>query len=152
MILQGLDALALQWKSLTTEASWKASLATVYGRTVWLMALAAIAASVSNQTFGKPLRRMGESITLLLLGAVLAASGHAAMAGAAGGVRACNGDCALDRFADSVTAVAGYACRSGGGATVPALLRFSRLISWILALLLSGTVLTYLQLEDVDSL
>lgn len=94
---------------------------------------------------------MGESITLLLLGAALAASGHAAMAGEAGGVRACNGDCALDRFADSVTAVAGYACRSGGG-TVPALLRFSRLISWILALLLSGIALTCLQLEDVDSL
>ena len=154
--LQGLDALALPWQGLATEAPWKASLATAYGRTVLLMAMAAIAACVSNQTVDQTLRRIGASIALLVLGVALAASGHAGsampqwLARPAVFVHAM----AIALWIGSlVPLLLLLRARDETGDAVVALLRFSRMIPWVLALLLlSGAALACLQLDGVDSL
>lgn len=154
--LQGLDALALPWQGLATAAPWKAGLATAYGRTVLLMALAAITASVASATFDETLRQVSATLALLALGAALAASGHASSAPPQWLARP-----AVFVHAIAIAMWTGSLIplllllreRAGAGPAAAVLLRFSRLIPWVLALLLiSGGVLAYLQLEGVASL
>jgi copper transport protein len=153
--LQGLDALALPWNALATSPPWRASLATAYGNTAWLILVSLIAAIFAT-IFSKSLGRLFAIAALLLLGAALAASGHASSA-------------TPQWLARSTVFIHGVTIAIWAGSLLPlilllrksveadrriaVLLRFSRVIPWVLALLLiSGTTLALLQLNGLASL
>lgn len=152
--LQGLDALVLPWSALSTWQPWRTSLGTAYGATAWLMAAALITACAALIT-ARRLSRCLALVSVLLLGAALAASGHASSA-------------SPQWLARPTVFMHGMMIAAWAGALLPlflllrdeksnpamtALLRFSRLIPWVMLLLLiSGVVLTLLQLNGIASL
>jgi copper transport protein len=154
--LQGLDALALPWKALATWEPWRASLATAYGVTAWLMAGAAIAACIAIVVAGQPLRRASATAAVVLLGAALAASGHASSATPQWLARPAvflHGMTIAIWIGSLFPLLLLLRERTGVDTRIAVLLRFSRMIPWVLALLLaSGTVLALLQLDGVASL
>ncbi|RXZ38840.1 copper resistance protein CopC [Oxalobacteraceae bacterium CAVE-383] len=154
--LQGLDALALPWNALGTWAPWRASLATAYGLTAWRMAGAAIAACIAIGVAGKPLRRISAAAAVVLLGAALAASGHASSAAPQWLARPAvflHGMTIAIWVGSLLPLLLLLRERAESGGRIAVLLRFSRMIPWVLALLLaSGATLAWLQLDGVASL
>ncbi|HEY4319368.1 MAG TPA: copper resistance protein CopC [Herbaspirillum sp.] len=154
--LQGLDALALPWQALGSWDPWRASLATAYGLTAWRMAGAAIAACIAVLVAGRSLRRIGAIAAVLLLGAALAASGHASSATPQWLARPAvfvHGMTIAIWIGSLLPLLLLLRERTEAGPRITALLRFSRMIAWVLALLLaSGAILAWLQLDGVASL
>jgi copper transport protein len=149
--LQGLDALALPWPALSTWAPWQTALATSYGASLRLMLAALIAAGLAGFA-GRRIGAMLSVCAVLLLGAALAASGHAASAPPQWLARP-----TVFLHAVSIVAWAGSLLPLlrllRGARDATALLRFSRVIPWVLALLLiSGAILALLQLDGVSTL
>jgi copper transport protein len=149
--LQGLDALALSWNGLLSPLAWRTALATAYGTTAWLMAAALLAVCIAAVA-GARLSRPAAVVSGLLLGAALAASGHA-------------GSAPPQWLARPTVFLHGIAIAAWAGSLLPlilllrgtqnlaALWRFSRAIPWVLALLLlSGVTLATLQLDGLRSL
>lgn len=143
---QGLDALALPWRALATLPPWKTALGTAYGSTILLMLAALSAALLANRINSNNIKSLA-LIAVLLLGGALAASGHASSARPVWLARP-----AVLLHAIMITAWIGSLLPllqlvRGTGAN-RSLLRFSRLMPWVLALLLiSGVTLTLLQLD-----
>ncbi len=149
--LQGLDALALPWSGLWSPQAWQAALATAYGSTIIWMLAALLVAVVCNRA--KPqIARPAILLALVALGAALAASGHASSAPPAWIARP-----AVFIHAVTIAAWVGslapllVVLKEGTGNL--ALQRFSRIIPWVLAMLLaSGVTLALLQLDGLQSL
>jgi copper transport protein len=172
--LQGLDALELPWNALGTWAPWQTSLSTAYGTTARLMLASLIAALVATHGSGAATspRRAGRSAmttitaiaALLLLGAALAASGHASSAPPQWLARPTvflHG-MAIALWVGSLLPLilllkeqtaAQTDARTAANQRIAVLLRFSRMIPWVLTLLLaSGATLLLLQLGSIASL
>ena len=150
--MQGLDALALPWDALGSLQPWRAGLDTAYGVTAWLMLASLLAACAANAVDRRWLSRPAAIVSTLLLGAALAASGHA-------------GSAPPQWLARPAVFIHGVAIAAWVGSLLPLLMllrgeqgmaslsRFSRVIPWVLALLLiSGATLALLQLDSVQSL
>lgn len=150
--MQGLDALALPWDALGSLQPWRAGLDTAYGVTAWLMLASLLAACAANAVDRRWLSRAAAIASTLLLGAALAASGHA-------------GSAPPQWLARPAVFIHGVAIAAWVGSLLPllillrgeqgvaALSRFSRVIPWVLALLLiSGATLALLQLDSFQSL
>ena len=150
--MQGLDALALPWDALGSLQPWRAGLDTAYGTTAWLMLASLLAACAANAADRRWLSRPAAIVSTLLLGAALAASGHA-------------GSAPPQWLARPAVFIHGVAIAAWVGSLLPllmllrgeqgvgALSRFSRVIPWVLALLLiSGATLALLQLDSFQSL
>ncbi|HEY4074368.1 MAG TPA: copper resistance protein CopC [Herbaspirillum sp.] len=160
--LQGLDALALPWGALRTWQPWQTSLGTAYGLTAWLIAAALIAACVARMAT-RGWRRIFAIAAVLLLGAALAASGHASSAPPQWLARP-----AVFIHVMMIAAWAGsllplffllrddgddkHAGAAEAAPATAALLRFSRLIPWVMFLLvLSGGTLVLLQVDSIHA-
>jgi copper transport protein len=149
--LQGLDALALPWNALRWGQPWRVALGTAYGMTAWLMLAALIVAHI-GAVARRSLSRGAAIVAVLLAGAALASSGHASSA-------------PPQWLARPAVFIHGAAIAAWVGSLLPlmlllrgapgaaALLRFSRVIPWVLAvLLISGATLATLQLDAPESL
>ncbi|HTK00892.1 MAG TPA: copper resistance protein CopC [Bordetella sp.] len=85
--LQGLDALGAPWSAIATSASWHAAMSTSYGLLVWTAEAAVLMALFACATGSARWRRVLALLSVLLLGASLASSGHAATATAGNAAR-----------------------------------------------------------------
>jgi copper transport protein len=156
--LQGLDALALPWNDLSEWQPWYASLQTTYGTTAWLMLASLITACAALALIAA--RRWSRLFALaaaLLLGVALATSGHASSASPQWLARP-----AVFIHGMMIAAWVGSLLplllllrsdRPESGQATAALMRFSRVIPWVMFLLLaSGATLAVLQLDAIASL
>jgi copper transport protein len=151
--LQGLDALALPLERLLDPDAWASGFATSYG---WTAALAALAMLIGLATLRVRTRLAGAVLAvgaLVLVGAALAASGHASTA-------------APERVSRTVVLLHGICVAFWVGSLIPlwaivragghddrALDRFSRLIPLPLAVLVgTGLYLAWVQLDRPDAL
>jgi copper transport protein len=85
--LQGLDALGAPWSAIATSASWHAAMSTSYGLLVWTAEAAVLMALFACATGSARWRRVLALLSVLLLGASLASSGHAVTATAGNAAR-----------------------------------------------------------------
>lgn len=146
----GLDALSASWAQLRTWQPWRTSLGTTYGLTIALMLAASLFACAGNLI--RQYRRAAGVAALCLLGLALAASGHASSAPPGWLARP-----AVFLHALAICLWIGslppllLSLRTSQGAVI--LTRFSRVIPWVLvALLISGATLSYLQLPRLSAL
>ena len=151
--LEGADALGLGLGGFFDGAAWSAGARTTYAITVALACAALLLGLVSGRVAGK-MRRIVAAVALAAVGLALAASGHASTASPQ----------MLTRPLVFIHAVAvawwlgallplALAVRRGGVERDGALLRFSRYIPyWLAALVLSGPVLAWIQVERVSAL
>ncbi len=154
--LQGLDALALPLIQLWRPDVWTSGLATSYGWTAVVAALAMLLGLVSLRATKPALVGLCASCALAGAGFALALSGHAATAGLesaqpAGGLPAWRLHRVLGRIAAAVGGdrARRWAPRRGD----IELARFSRLIPVPLAVLVAtGSYLAWLQLDRPDAL
>ncbi len=79
-VLQGLDALDADWRSVLSLSTWQAALDTSYAITLALAGLALIAARLSIHLSARYAQVLSASTGALLLGLAFAASGHASAA------------------------------------------------------------------------
>lgn len=145
---QGLDALAKPVTSLLDPTVWRTGLDTSFGRTALGLLVASAAAMVAIVLPGRT-GRAPALIALLGAGAAVAASGHAGSAEPQWLTR--------PMVALHVATMAawigalmplGLAMRAGGETATVLLGRFSRSISWLLAVLVaSGGVLAFIQVQ-----
>ncbi len=146
----GLDALSASWDQLLSWAPWKTSLGTTYGTTAALMLAASLVGCAGN--IKKQIGPGASVAALLLLGAALASSGHAASAPPTWLARP---TVFLHAVAICLWIGSLLPLMSALGKTQgPQILRkFSRAIPRVLAaLLVSGIVLTTLQLRHLNEL
>lgn len=146
----GLDALSASWDQLLSWAPWKTSLGTSYGITAVLMLAASLCAYIGN--LNKRSRPIASVIALCLLAAAFACSGHASTAPPTWLARPVVWlhVLAICLWTGSLLPLM-FLIHKAQGPQV--LHRFSRIIPWVLALLLaSGVILTTLQLRHVNEL
>ncbi|MGB6242350.1 MAG: CopD family protein [Castellaniella sp.] len=154
--LQGLDLRDAPWAALVQSATWAQALNSTYAMTLGLLALGLLAALAAQTARPPALGRAAAPVSLLLAGVALATSGHAGTAPPQWLSRP-----AVALHVMMAIAWAGMliplsralrrpADPAGGH---PALARFSRWITpVVLLLVLSGVLLTVLQLERVTDL
>jgi len=150
---QGLDALGVEVEQIVDPAIWSAGLSTTYGRTVGFSLVALLLGSI---TFVSSMRtsRIASLLALAGVGAALAASGHASAADPQWLMRPAV-------FLHAVAVVLwtgalmplGALLARGDADALPALSRFSRIIPWIiLVLILSGSTLAIVQVGRAGAL
>lgn len=155
---QGLDALAASWGQLSVWLTWKTSLNTSYGLTATLMLAASIVVLLGN--FKHKIKRTASVIALCLFGCALASSGHAASAPPTWLARPVVflHAVAICLWIGSLPPLMLSLRRPQGplgplGAQPQSLTGFSRIIPWVLlVLLLSGVTLATLQLPHLSEL
>jgi copper transport protein len=151
--LQGLDGLALPLTQLWRPDVWTSGLATSYGRTAVIAALAMLLGLVSLRARKSALVGLCASCALAGAGFALALSGHAATAGIERLSRPAvflHGVC-IAFWVGSLLPLAAIV-RAGGRGDAE-LARFSRLIPIPLAVLIvTGSYLAWLQLDRPDAL
>lgn len=148
--LQGLDALDLPLSGLAQEVSWRAGFGTAYGLTAIAAAFALFAGLLSFAASSQCVARALSLVALLGTGLALSLSGHA-------------GTVEPRWLTRSAVFLHAVCVALWIGALVPLivalrtdtapLLRFSRLIPYALAaLVLTGVMLAFVQLDRVDAL
>jgi copper transport protein len=151
--LQGLDALALPLERLPDPDAWASGFATSYGRTAALAALAMLTGLAAMRMRTRLPGAVLAAGALVLVGAALAASGHASTA-------------APERVSRAIVFLHGICVAFWVGSLVPllaivragryddrALDRFSRVIPLPLAVLVAtGLYLAWVQLDRPDAL
>ncbi|PST22718.1 copper resistance protein CopC [Mesorhizobium plurifarium] len=150
---QGLDALGAPLARICEPLMWSTAMATSHGRTVITASIALAAAGVAalgKRQFARP----ASLISLILVGAALLLSGHAATAQPQWLVRP-----ALFLHAASIAfwmgalVPLGLALRRGDPAAPTALRRFSATIPYVvIALFAAGVVLTLVQVQEPNAL
>jgi copper transport protein len=152
--VQGLDILDDGWAALFGLAPWEAAAVTSYGVMVGLAASAILCAAASLSEPRPRRLRLQTAFAVLLVGAALASTGHAATAPPQWLMRP-----AVLIHVVGVTIWAGalaplYGLTYGEpGAALQALKRFSALAIWgVLLLVAAGVTVAVVQVESIDAL